>query len=130
MTGCKCPVAGYCQRHKVSKATGWHKLCQTKPAYFDAWEDGRGPGQDRSADDARRQRRQKVAEAKEKQKRLVGWLHFFRLPTDRGIGDTATRLLTSTKPATDARRELERLLAKCSCSRVDAVERLNREHGW
>jgi len=66
----------------------------------------------------------------ERTRRLVGWLRFFRLPADSGVGDTATRLLTSTQPATDARRELERLLAKCSCSRVDAVERLNREHGW
>jgi hypothetical protein len=76
---------------------------------------------------SRSERHAEVAALVARTARLISWLRFFRHPSDRGVGDTATRLLTSTQPATDARRELERLLAKCSCSRVDAVERLNQQ---
>jgi hypothetical protein len=62
--------------------------------------------------------------------RLIAWLSTQRQQGEAGAGDTASRLLASDSTATDARRELERLLAKCSCSRGDAVERLNREWPW
>lgn len=42
---CDCESAGYCPRHDVYKTETWHRLCQTRPAYFLAWEEGRGPGQ-------------------------------------------------------------------------------------
>jgi hypothetical protein len=44
-TGCECPLAGHCKRHGINKPPHWVKLCQSKPHYFDAWEEGRGPGQ-------------------------------------------------------------------------------------
>lgn len=47
-TGCECPLAGYCARHGITKTNHEHKLCQNHPAYFKAWEEGRGPGQDSS----------------------------------------------------------------------------------
>ena len=47
--GCKIPDASdgwvWCERHKVKKTAHWVRLCQTRPDYFQAWEDGRGPGQ-------------------------------------------------------------------------------------
>ena len=75
-------------------------------------------------------RQKRVAEALAREANLIAWLSTQRQQGEAGAGDTATRLLASDGIDTDARRELERLLAKCSCSRVDAVERLNREHAW
>lgn len=47
MMNCKCniPNGGYCRRHKVRKIAHWVNLCQTRPDYFQLWEEGRGPGQ-------------------------------------------------------------------------------------
>lgn len=45
---CECPVAGYCKRHQINKLKHWHNLCQTHIDYFEAWEQGRGPGQPRT----------------------------------------------------------------------------------
>lgn len=50
MTGCECGEhagdrAFFCERHKLKKYAPWLALCQTQQAYFDAWEEGRGPGQ-------------------------------------------------------------------------------------
>lgn len=42
---CTCPLAGYCERHKINKGETWHLLCQTNRKYFEAWEQGYGPGQ-------------------------------------------------------------------------------------
>jgi hypothetical protein len=45
MTGCDCPLAGYCERHRVDKTLHLHRLCQTNQRYYAAWEEGRGIGQ-------------------------------------------------------------------------------------
>jgi len=47
-TPCECPLAGHCSRHNVDKTPHWHKLCQSHPGYFNAWEKCMGPGQDQS----------------------------------------------------------------------------------
>lgn len=47
-TPCECPVAGYCNRHKVNKGglyEHFHRFCRTSMSFFNAWEEGRGPGQ-------------------------------------------------------------------------------------
>lgn len=44
ITGCVCPMAGYCERHKVTKNQTEHKLCATKQKYFDMWENRKGAG--------------------------------------------------------------------------------------
>jgi hypothetical protein len=44
-TPCECPLAGYCSRHKINKNLHYHRLCQNHEGYFNAWEEGRGPGQ-------------------------------------------------------------------------------------
>lgn len=44
-TNCECPLAGYCNRHKIEKSPHMHKLCQNHPKYFQMWEECRGPGQ-------------------------------------------------------------------------------------
>lgn len=50
-TGCDCPFAAniktaqFCPRHKVKKSPRLIYLCQNRPGYFEAWEEGYGPGQ-------------------------------------------------------------------------------------
>jgi len=48
-TPCECPLAGYCNRHGVTKHLHHHKLCQNHQGYFDMWEEGRGPGQPKTS---------------------------------------------------------------------------------
>ncbi len=45
ITKCECELAGYCNRHKIKKHRHWNLLCKHDPAYFEAWENGTGPGQ-------------------------------------------------------------------------------------
>lgn len=44
---CECELAGYCERHKVKKNSTLLALCQQHGNYWQAWEDNRGPGQNR-----------------------------------------------------------------------------------
>lgn len=46
MTGCVCPMAGYCTRHSMNKNVHFHHLCQNSEKYFNLWEGCRGPGQE------------------------------------------------------------------------------------
>ena len=48
-TGCECLTPGYCQRHHCDKPDSMHRLCQTRPRFFDLWERGIGPGQAQTA---------------------------------------------------------------------------------
>lgn len=149
MTICECPLAGYCKRHKLSKPIGWHTLCQTNESYFEAWEQGRGPGQagrnpkqespkpkqQGQSDERKEQRRRKVEAATRRKQRLIGWLRFFRLPTDRGVGDTAARLRQQQPKSPvwvpkDATHAVKSLLSQCSCSRTEAVTKLNEQYPY
>ena len=52
-TPCECPLSAICEttkrlkceRHGIEKNQHWHMLCQTREDYFNAWEQGIGPGQ-------------------------------------------------------------------------------------
>jgi len=48
-TACECTEPGFCKRHGIDKSQRLYELCQTRPKYFDAWEEGRGPKQERPA---------------------------------------------------------------------------------
>lgn len=76
------------------------------------------------------ERQERVKQATERTQRLIGWLTFFRLPGDAGIGDTAHRLNKRSCKSPDAHALLTRLLTMCSCSRADAVVRLNKDHPY
>jgi hypothetical protein len=45
ITDCVCELAGFCARHQLKKNAHWHALCKSDAAYFRAWEQGKGPGQ-------------------------------------------------------------------------------------
>ena len=44
-TGCTCDRPGWCERHHMKKSPHLHMLCRNNQSYFDAWENGSGPGQ-------------------------------------------------------------------------------------
>lgn len=71
-----------------------------------------------------------VEQRKARTLRVIGWLTFFRLPADRGVGDTARRLNMRSCKSPDAHAAIKRLLAQCACKQVDAVSRLNSEHPY
>lgn len=39
-TPCECPMAGFCERHKIEKNEVKHRLCATRIEYFNMWEKG------------------------------------------------------------------------------------------
>jgi len=53
VTKCECPIAGYCSRHGVDKTSLLHRKCQTDPAFWEAWEKGKGPLQEKKHSAAR-----------------------------------------------------------------------------
>lgn len=125
-TPCQCPLAGYCDRHAMQKIGRLHHLCQTDLRYFELWEK-QAANEAKQIDPAKAARRERVRAAVERDRRLIGWIQLLRLPHDRGIGDTAHRLCLRACKSPDASAQLQRLLKQCSCSRTDAVARLNRE---
>ncbi|MCA9045314.1 MAG: hypothetical protein KDA69_13390 [Planctomycetaceae bacterium] len=42
-TQCVCTDPGFCERHQCQKTPHLLKLCQTRPDYFQLWEEGHGP---------------------------------------------------------------------------------------
>jgi len=94
LTGCE-NCNGFCARHKIHKNPPWVRLCQTKQAYFDAWEAGRGPGQD--ADPSKAKER---VDAHERQIELYHalWreLHTKENPDSEWFADWVSRVPGST----------------------------------
>ena len=128
---CSCPLAGWCDRHDVRKNNTWHQLCQSKDNYRAAWDEGRGPGQPKKPlTPAQLERQQRIKEASQRTQRLIGWMTFFRLPDEQGVGDTASRLANWSPQNTDAHTLIKRLLTMCSCSRSDAIAKLNAEYPY
>jgi len=90
LTGCeKCN--GFCARHGIYKHPPWVRLCQTKQAYFDAWERGTGPGQERNE-----ATRKEHADARERQieryHELWRELHSEQNPTPEWFADWVSRV--------------------------------------
>lgn len=127
MTKCECPIAGICQRHRITKSDHWHRLCQEHESYFQAWERGTGPGQDRIPNPNREARRLAVQEAVRLKKELVEWLKTQRIDGEKGVGDTAVRL--SAEPIKQQEQVL-RLIKQASCRTCDGTDRLNRDYPY
>jgi hypothetical protein len=130
VTPCQCPLAGFCERHKLNKSPLLHHKCQTDERFWASWEQGRGPAKEIEQTEVKAARKRKVEAAREQQKRLISWLQFYGTtfrPEDKGIGDTAHWLMKKSYKSKDANAVLERLLKQCSCSRADAVDRLNKK---
>lgn len=127
MTNCECPIASFCQRHNLTKSDHWHRLCQEHDSYFQAWEEGRGPGQDRIPNPKREARRLEVEEAVRLKKELVDWLTTQRINGEKGVGDTATRLVTEP---IEQQEQVLRLIKQASCRTCDGTARLNRDYPY
>lgn len=115
MTKCQCPAAGFCERHKVAKTAHWHKLCQTRQNYFQAWEDGHGPGQTQDPQKTKEAQRRKRMEKKLEQSRLISWVKWLRKPEDTGVGDTVERLLAKVG-GRQIKQLIEGLVGSCGCT--------------
>lgn len=50
----------YCERHQVRKSAHWVELCQTRDSFWQAWEEGHGPGQFRNGQTQTKRRDRKV----------------------------------------------------------------------
>lgn len=87
--------------------------------------------ENRAKDKSERQAR--VERAVERKRQLISWLRILAAPHDKGIGDTANRLRQQRKKspiwiASDAHDAIRRLMSQCSCSKTQAVSKLNKEY--
>lgn len=128
-TGCECPLAGYCDRHKSRKIGRLHHLCQHDDRYWDMWERGIGPGQSEQVA-AREARQARVIAARAKTNRLIGWIKSCRQPGDAGVGDTASRLRAMASRPSDIHTLIKRLMQQCDCQPADSIARLNADHKY
>lgn len=130
---CQCTLAGWCERHNVKKTANHVRLCQQGGDYWHAWERGSGPGQAVPQDNDRaskmKERAIRIRAQAARKKRLIGWLKFFRVPSDTGLGDTVMRLkkLAGRRAIKDEIRQVERM---CSCQTRDAIVRLNQQYPY
>ena len=76
------------------------------------------------------ERKERIKQSVARTQRLINWLTFFRHPEDRGVGDTAHRLNVPSYKSLDALALLKRLLAQCSCSKEDAIAKLNKDYPY
>jgi len=129
MTDCTCPIAGWCDRHKIDKGEHWHKLCREHSDYRAAWDRGAGPGQTEKLA-ARVERRAKVVAAREKTERLICWIKSCRQPGDDGVGDTASRLRAMASRPSEIHTLIKMLMQQCDCKPADAVARLNEQYHY
>ena len=107
---CECLLAGWCERHGMHKNGAWHKLCASSEKYRKAWDENRGPGQKHNAtEDERFERKSRLRNNVDLQRRIVGWLKFFKIHTDLGIGDTIARLLSAASKRHTITVDLEKL---------------------
>ncbi len=97
MSQCVCPLAGYCERHKVEKSERMHRHCQTRDDYFALWEAGRGPGQHQETnpkEDAKHAAR--ISKSKQiriaKSQALWAELHTQATPTPEWFADWLARI--------------------------------------
>lgn len=112
---CDCPMSGWCSRHGVEKTTVLHKLCQTRENYRRAWDEGRGPGQDKAAADGRIQaaKPRVLPTDDEKRKAANAWWHEFHSypPTQRESWIPARAMTWLAK--------IERSIPQYGCKCVD-----------
>ena len=138
MSECQCQSHGFCPRRNAYVPRHQWRQCQAgRVEYVDMvisalqvkieYAD-RKPR--KLSTEEKEQRRQRVIEATERKARLISWLKFFRIPEDRGIGDTVHRLMLRSCKSPDAHKQLENLLKQCNCRRVDAVTKLNTEWSY
>ncbi|MDB5386237.1 MAG: hypothetical protein JWM11_1883 [Planctomycetaceae bacterium] len=48
LTNCECTQPGWCERHHCEKNRHLFEMCRRLKAWFRLWEQGEGPGQQRS----------------------------------------------------------------------------------
>jgi len=124
MTNCECPLAGYCERHKMNKPGRLHFLCQTSQLYFDRWE---RLANDPQVSEERELRRQRVVARTKEEKRFRDWCEWMRNPVDVGLGDTLVRMLERcrNKKRVTIKKRIVDFMKNYACVRKTAREHLN-----
>jgi|TARA_R110000765_G_scaffold328221_2_gene419240 hypothetical protein len=119
-TPCQCQMTEdtgsiFCDRHQCIKSKSLHHLCKNRMAYFEMWEEGKGPMQDPlSQTMVSRGHRGTENKEEQKTKQQIG---FFKVEEDngffmgdldipsesRGLGDTLAKItkVTGIKKAVD-----------------------------
>jgi len=77
--------------------------------------------------DRKKERIEQVKLSVKQKQRLISRLKLLRTESELGIGDTAHRIVQLVKRNGKAHDAIKRLLAQCSCSRSDAVAKLNQQ---
>ncbi len=113
----------------MQKTGRLYELCHTDERYFDRWE----ALSKTSLTDKQSRMAVRVERAKTKiaeHNRFINWIKHFRKPSDRGLGDTAQRLLSAAKPRHTISKQLHILLTMHSCTRRLSMQNLNDEHPY
>ena len=113
ITPCQCKMeegAGsiFCNRHQCMKSRSLHGLCKNRMAYFEMWENGEGPMQDRlsqiMASSYREDEKRKIQEQIQEQmgafkaeKHSGFFMGDLDIPSEsRGLGDTLAKITKAT----------------------------------
>lgn len=133
---CQCSSRGNCPVLGVSVTEQLRQLCSRNHEQAKRIAKAIKAGRDLPTKEVRHERlKAKIEAATRRKQRLIGWLRFFRLPTDRGVGDTAARLRQQQPKSPvwvvkDATQAVKSLLSQCSCSRKEAVKKLNEQYPY
>ena len=124
MTDCECPLAAYCERHKMNKAGRLHMLCQTNQQYFDRWE---SLANDPKVSEERELRRQRVVARSKQEKQFRDWCASMRNSEDIGLGDTLGRMLKmcGNRNRSTVKKRITEFMKNYACVRKTAREQLN-----
>lgn len=75
----------------------------------------------------REERRRRVAQSAARRQRLIDWVMSCRKASERGLGDVLVRMVGEAE-GREIKSDLRRILRVCSCSQLEAVERLNAQY--
>jgi hypothetical protein len=74
-------------------------------------------------------RKARIEQSVARNKRLRGWIAFFRTSGESGLGDTIKRL-TALAGKRAIKADLERLSKACGCKPEDATKKLNEQYPY
>lgn len=73
------------------------------------------------------ERRRRVAQSTARRQRIIDWAMSCRKADERGLGDVLVRMVDEAE-GKEIKSDLRRILRVCSCSQLEAVERLNAQY--
>ena len=126
---CSCPAAGFCARHAIQKSDAHWQLCQTKPHYRKAWDEHRLHGQSREHSE-REDRKLRIRQKTEENKRFREWCQSMKVSTDTGLGDTMLRLLNSCRKQSSLKKRIPDYFRLHACRTRESVAVVNERYSY